>query len=260
MKSDYYERQERRREIYAERAQRARAEAAALEKQNEPLRKCHAFMTQPGRIPERDRFFRRSERAHKLTRKAAYYDGKAETMGRSGISSDAPDALEQLKEKVANLETAQDMMKRANQIIRRKPKNEITDEKRAALAEVVGQCQVGAVLAPDFGGRIGFADYKLKNNNANIRRIKERIAQLEAAESAETVEYERAGVKVVESVEDNRLQLFFDGKPGADVRQTLKRNGFRWARSLGCWQRHLNNGARFAAEQVLKSLEQEGAQ
>lgn len=27
------------------------------------------------------------------------------------------------------------------------------------------------LLQPDFAGRIGFADYQLQNNNANIRRI-----------------------------------------------------------------------------------------
>ena len=29
--------------------------------------------------------------------------------------------------------------------------------------------------------------------------------------------------------EDNRLQVFFDGKPDADTRAELKSSGFRWA-------------------------------
>ena len=33
--------------------------------------------------------------------------------------------------------------------------------------------------------------------------------------------------------EDNRLQVFFDGKPDADTRAELKSNGFRWAPSVG---------------------------
>ena len=39
--------------------------------------------------------------------------------------------------------------------------------------------------------------------------------------------------------EDNRLQVFFDGKPDADTRAELKSNGFRWAPSVGAWQRQL---------------------
>ena len=59
------------------------------------------------------------------------------------------------------------------------------------------------------------------------------------------------GVTVVENVDDNRLQLFFPGKPTAEKRAALKRCGFRWAPSVGAWQRQLNNAARYAARELL---------
>ncbi len=62
------------------------------------------------------------------------------------------------------------------------------------------------------------------------------------------------GVKLVENVEANRVQLLFPGKPAADIRDVLKRNGFRWAPSEGAWQRQLNNAGIYAAQQVLKYL------
>ena len=46
---------------------------------------------------------------------------------------------------------------------------------------------------------------------------------------------------------DNRLQVFFDGKPDEAARDELKANGFRWAPSVGAWQRQLNKNAYYAA-------------
>ena len=43
--------------------------------------------------------------------------------------------------------------------------------------------------------------------------------------------------------EDNRLQVVFDGMPDADTRAELKSSGFRWAPSVGAWQRQLTDNA-----------------
>ena len=99
-----------------------------------------------------------------------------------------------------------------------------------------------------------FAPYELSNNNANIRRMKQRLAGLERAEACQSAEYVIHGVKVIENTQDNRLQLFFSKKPSAETRKRLKSNGFRWARSIGAWQRQLNtlgNNARFYAERAI---------
>ena len=47
--------------------------------------------------------------------------------------------------------------------------------------------------------------------------------------------------------EDNRLQVFFDGKPDEATRTELKISGFRWAPSVGAWQRQLTKNAIYAA-------------
>lgn len=59
-------------------------------------------------------------------------------------------------------------------------------------------------------------------------------------------ETEYNGLRVVENTEIMRLQLFFDDKPAADVRERLKANGFRWSPKIGCWQRQLTDNARRA--------------
>ena len=94
----------------------------------------------------------------------------------------------------------------------------------------------------------------LKQQSRDLEReAKNRAAAIAAGQ--ERVETTRQdGVKIVENLEINRLQIFFPGKPSAEMRDKLKRGGFRWAPTEGAWQRQLNNSARYAADYALKGL------
>lgn len=48
----------------------------------------------------------------------------------------------------------------------------------------------------------------------------------------------------------NRLQIFFEGKPDAAVRDELKSNGFRWSPKAGAWQRQLNDTTIRVADRI----------
>ena len=95
-----------------------------------------------------------------------------------------------------------------------------------------------------------FESYQLTNNNAEIRRVKARIEQLSKQAQQEFSGWEFDGGRVEMNREDNRLQVFFDGKPDADARAELKSNGFRWAPSVGAWQRQLTDNAIRAADRL----------
>lgn len=144
-------------------------------------------------------------------------------------------------------------MKDANKII--KSAKLTKEQKIEKLKERFSKSSDESILKlfePDFCGRIGFPDYKITNNGANIRRIKLRIEQLVKLNSQQTTEKEINGVRVVDNVEENRLQLFFPCKPSEKVRELLNKSGFRWSGYLGCWQRFRSNGANWAAQDVLK--------
>lgn len=205
------------------------------------------------------------------SKKAAYYRGKAAGVGTGGISSDDPDAPAKLREKLEAAEADQTFMREANKLVRKALKNADIAERgadAAAFADYLAGLRAlrpnwpataaANLLKKDFAGRFGFADYQLSNNSANIKRMKDRLAQLERAAERETVESELQGVcKLVENAEENRVQLIFPGKPEANTRALLKSWGFRWSPSNGAWQRHLNNAGRFAAGQVIKKLTEE---
>lgn len=172
--------------------------------------------------------------------------------GKDVIKSDDENAIEKLQEKVDGLRESQEQMKEANKAVRMKD-----TEKGNALLRDMGYTdeQIEELRKPDFCGRIGFPDYMLSNNNANIRRLEGRIKELQATKSKGTQERESKFCKIKEDVEAMRIQLIFEGKPDVKIRDILKSNGFRWAPSVGAWQRQLNTNGRYAAERVIKELE-----
>ena len=89
-------------------------------------------------------------------------------------------------------------------------------------------------------------------DDINIKRMKDRIATMEAMDAKPTTSETVNGVEIVDSSEDDRVQLFFDGKPDDTMRDKLKGSGWRWAPSAGAWQRKRTDAAIQSAKQILK--------
>lgn len=158
--------------------------------------------------------------------------------------------LEQMKRKLQGAEVAQDFMKKANAFTRKKDDQGLEDLFKDMYGPEKYQAALAEYRKPDYMGKIGFASYQLSNNLANIKRMRGRVAELEAkAKAADEVgfkEQEFNGLTVVKNFTEDRLQLLFDGKPDDEVRKVLKSNGFRWAPSQQAWQRKLTNNALYA--------------
>jgi hypothetical protein len=179
-----------------------------------------------------------TQRAQDLERRAS----AAETS--TAVSSDDPRAVEKLEAKLAGLVRDQERMKLANALLRKKA----TDEQiAAALGWTVAQAQKLKVADPF--GRVGFPAFAVSNNSAEIRRVKARIAELRARAAAPPRPAQAFGaVRVEES--DNRVRLYFPGKPDAAVRAEMKSHGFRWSPTEGAWQRQATADARYWATQL----------
>lgn len=150
----------------------------------------------------------------------------------------------------AKREAAQERMKKANAALRK-------GDDAALRAMGFSDERIAQLKKPDFAGRTGFANYELTNNNAEIRRLKQRVEELqsrvERVETEDTPQERTIGPgRIVENVADNRVQVFFDGKPDEAIRNALKAAAFRWAPSAGAWQRQLTPQAVEAAERALK--------
>ena len=257
----YEEKMEAKRDYYERKAAAARSESSALWDKSKGMASQIPF-GQPilvGHHSERadrnfrDRIFRTGQRAMEVGKKADYYEKRAAGIGNGGISSDDPDAIEKLQDKLEKLQQRQEVMKAANRAIRMKD----TAKGDAKLRELsFTDDGIKHLREPDFCGRIGFPPYELTNNNARIRQTKARIFQLqqiskvqEREESTETDLYKY-------KVEDNRCQFIFDGKPEPAVRTILKQHGFKWSPSRGAWVRQATSNGIFAADGVKRQLKE----
>jgi hypothetical protein len=171
---------------------------------------------------------------------------------RSGISSDDPNALEKLQKKFQELELLQQAMKDVNAIIRREKTTEGRIKALVALGYEPGLAP--RLLEPDYAGRIGFKEYQLTNNSANIRRIRDRIAELEKAAHRETREEVTEKYTYREDTTENRLMFIFDGRPHEDIRVLLKGRGFKWSPTRNAWVRQWTDNALYAAQCVKSAL------
>ena len=171
---------------------------------------------------------------------------KIRSTGMGGIRQDDPQAIPKLEKKLAGLEKAQETMKAVNAYYR---KHGTLDGCPHLSPENLEKLKVAMVSGWHYEKK-PFQSWELSNNNAEIRRIRQRIDSLTRAKETVYVGWEFEGGHVEANREQSRLQVFFDGKPDADTRQQLKEHGFRWAPSVGAWQRLLNGNAYYAADRI----------
>jgi hypothetical protein len=201
--------------------------------------------------------FEALDKAHQLRIRA-----RASERNRA-ISSDDPLAVVAMREKIAGAEKQQALMKAANWAIRRYAKEGLKAQVEALAVMGISETNAKLLIEPDYMGRLGFPDYAMKNNGANIRRMQERLKQLEARAktvaaleaqgSAERVE-QWGDTALIHSYADNRIRIVFPSKPTAEAIKLLKQWGFVWSPSNTAWQRMLNNAGIYSAKMVLQHL------
>lgn len=253
--NDYEQRKQDRIDRYLEKAGKARAESSALSQQahtmlsaippGQPMLPDHYSYKSDKRY--RDRIDTKMRQSISADEKADYYEGKARAAANNrAISSDDPDAVQKLQEKLTALEKLQAKMKTTNAYYRKHQTcrgcEGITDEEAARLDQRVKD-GYSWETAP-------YPAYALSNNNQEIHRIKKRLETLTQNREVGFQGWEFDGGKVVANDDKNRLQIFFDEIPLAEVREALKGHGFRWARSEGAWQRQLSSNAIYAARHI----------
>jgi hypothetical protein len=248
------------------------------------------MITGPARFPvERNR--KRMETEHnRMTEYLAIAKGAAawaekrikrrirEELGPVGV---AAAELDQARRKLADREKRQAFMKAANPIVRRHRGKITAGGNRSAAMEAVAadlkaagfpcsSALASSLLMESYGGRIpGFEPWQLSNNNAEIHRLRGRVAELEAraAAVAAAADVEPCNtapigdqVRILENVLEQRVQILFPGKPSAEIRARLKGRGFRWAPSQGAWQRQLTPQAVDVARAIVAAANQENAE
>ena len=171
---------------------------------------------------------------------------KIRSTGMGGISADDPQAVSKLEKKLEKLEASQELMKAVNAYYR---KHGTLDGCPHLTERGIENLKADMASGWHYEKK-PFQSWQLSNNNAEIRRLKGRIEELTRQKEAAYVGWEFDGGTVEINREANRLQIFFEGKPDAAVRDELKSNGFRWSPKAGAWQRQLNDTTIRVADRI----------
>ncbi len=168
-------------------------------------------------------------------------------MSNNAISSSDPNALGKLNAKLEACEKRQTLMKGINAHYRKfgtcKGCPGVSDEMAAKIDAKIESSSYSWDKQP-------FSSYELTNNNSEIKRIKQRINELEKHRDVGFAGWKFEGGEAVVNNDINRLQLFFDERPDKESCSVLKHKGFHWSPREGAWQRQLNDNAIYAVNYV----------
>lgn len=256
-RKDYHERKEEKIERYKDLANKAAAKREELSSQ--AYNKMHAIpLGQPilvGHHSENhDRKFRDSidsdlSKASKENGKSQYYEGKLNAMkNNKAISSDNPDAIKLLEEKIIKLKEKQKTLKEMNKYYK---KNKTLKGFKGITDEQAEQIDENLKNNPWLGGKPA-PSYELTNLNQQIKNTEKRIIQLQEVDEMpdETFDFDLGYIHSNE--ETNRIEIYFDEKPGEELRKHLKINGFKWSPRAKAWQRLRNERALRIAKNILE--------
>jgi len=99
--------------------------------------------------------------------------------------------------------------------------------------------------------------FGLANNNANMKRVGQRIKELEAKEAQRTTGEEKSWQyswgKVLYNYQADRIQLLTNEKNSEQI-ALFKRHGFKWAPSQKAWQRQLTVNGKYSTKLLIEKL------
>lgn len=164
----------------------------------------------------------------------------------NAISSSDPQAIEKLTEKLEACMKQQEFMKTVNAYWRKNGTCKGCPDVSETLAAKL-EAKIERAYSWD---KQPFASYELTGNNAEIKRLQTRIAEITRNREVGFVGWKFEGGEAVINTELNRLQLIFDERPTAEQCGVLKHKGFHWSPRESAWQRQLNDNAIYAANHV----------
>lgn len=260
-RKDYFERKEARIERLREKSEKMKAESveafsnARKIQDNIPLGQpiLVGHHSEKRSRQDRDKIDASIKKSVEKQERAEYYDEKIKAAEKNTkISSDNPQAIELLEEKISKLKARQQRYKDMNKYYRKHKTmvgfEDLSDEKAKEINKRIDEdYSFNKKPAPS---------YILSNLNAMIKSTEKRLEQLKELDEMEYEEIEFDNCTVISNDETNRVEMHFGYKPDEDVRTLLKRKGFNWSRNNGCWQRLRNKNSLNIAISLAKEIDE----
>lgn len=160
--------------------------------------------------------------------------------------------VERLQEKLEKLTELQEKMKAVNKIVRSKNLSEVEQyEELEALG--LSKKLINEVMSePQYAfQKKGFQAYQISNNNAKIKATEEAIRRHTAMAETEDSEIPFEGGKIEMCYSEERIRIYFDERPDAEMIKKLKGAAFKWSPKNVAWQRQLTPNAKYATSRLL---------
>lgn len=189
---------------------------------------------------------RASANAYEASKYADSLDSRADSVERShAISASDSDAVEQYANKLRRLSHERDQMKKINAAWRKFERSkDPTELHQLGFDDHKIETLTLKIATAYSWEKAPFVGWQITNLGATIRETQKKLAAAEARQATpETTIESDNGIRLEDCPPDNRVRLFFPCKPNETTRTNLKRNGFRWAPSLGCWQAYRNRSS-----------------
>lgn len=207
---------------------------------------------------QRDRNYRNRiennfRKGYELYKRAQELQHRAESVAENNaIFSDDPEATDKLGDKIAELEKLQETYKAVNAAYKKFLKNPATLDAcdlSAAYKTIIRE------FKPDWSGDQPIPSFRLTNNNANIRRLKERAEVVARKQAMRDEDLEINGVRIEGRPSENRIRLFYPGRVPLETYKLLKQHGFRVLRSEGegAFSAYYNNNALYFIKTYIKT-------
>jgi hypothetical protein len=159
------------------------------------------------------------------------------------ISASDPQAVEKLTAKLEACRKQQEYMKSINAYFRKNGTCQgypNMSESKTAELDIRVQNAYSWEKQP-------YPSYALSNNNAEIKRLEKRIAEVTRNQEVGFSGWEFAGGHAEANTGIDRLQLFFGERTSKETHSALRHAGFVFSHTNGAYQRQLNSNAIYAA-------------
>lgn len=207
---------------------------------------------------------RRAEKANRAEENAYQrFDKWREKYFKAVSRKPTPSPEEELDNAMKQLDALvimQGLMKESNKYLRKKTTQKLDyNIKKKHLIEELGlreSTAIEALKGCTYTGKVGFPSYMLTNCNTTIKRKKEKVLimkhRIETKENFEDIKFDGGYV----TISDDRVKIFHDEKPTAEIRQAIKSSGFRWSPHWGCWCRKHTANALTVARGLITELKE----
>lgn len=160
--------------------------------------------------------------------------------------------VERLQEKLERLTELQEKMKAVNKIVRSKKLSEVEQYEELEALGLSNELINEVMSEPQYAfQKKGFQAYQISNNNAKIKATEEAIRRHTAMAETEDSEIPFEGGKIEMCYSEERIRIYFDERPDAEMIKKLKGAAFKWSPKNVAWQRQLTPNAKYATSRLL---------